>query len=82
MMSKNCFLYFFRLANGISQKQMSMLLATAQGTISKIESGKLELNYEQLSMLSTLYKVSIDYIIYNLINERRRHEKENSGQTA
>lgn len=52
-----------RKACKLTQKQVAELLDVAQPVYQRFESGVFECNYEQLVKLSTIFDVSIDYLL-------------------
>ena len=56
-----------RKKKGITQQKVAHLLGTVQGVYSKWERGVYEPNYENLSMLSCIFDVSIDFLLSDYI---------------
>lgn len=52
-----------RLSSGLTQTQVAEKLGVAQPVYLRFEKGRFECNYEQLVKLSTLFDVSIDYLL-------------------
>lgn len=52
-----------RKEKNLTQTQISELIDVKQGTYSRWESGKLEPNFENLSMLACIFDVSIDFLL-------------------
>lgn len=56
-----------RKKKGFTQQKVAHLLGTVQGVYSKWERGVYEPNYENLSMLSCIFDVSIDFLLSDYI---------------
>lgn len=52
-----------RKSCGLTQKQVAEKLGVAQPVYQRFEKGVFECNYDQLVILSTLFGVSIDYLL-------------------
>ena len=52
-----------RKACKLTQKQVAEMLGVAQPVYQRFESGTFECNYEQLVKLSSIFDVSIDYLL-------------------
>ena len=52
-----------RTAAGLTQKQVADLLGVSQPVYQRFEKGIFECNYEQLSKLSEIFDVTVDYLL-------------------
>lgn len=52
-----------RTAAGLTQKQVANLLGVSQPVYQRFEKGIFECNYEQLSKLSDIFDVTVDYLL-------------------
>lgn len=59
-----------RISQGLTQEELSEMTGIAKGTLEKIESASVEANTTQIAKISTVFKVSADYIIFG--NKERK----------
>lgn len=52
-----------RTKAGLAQKQLSSKLGVAQNTLSHWEQGRYDIDNESLLRLSSLFNVSVDYLL-------------------
>ena len=57
-----------RILKGLSQKEIAKVLNITQGNYSRWESGQIKIGNESLKRLSSLYNVSIDYLLGNSLD--------------
>ncbi|PFX36773.1 transcriptional regulator [Bacillus pseudomycoides] len=68
-----------REANKMSMRQLGELLGVAQTNVSNWENAGIEPNYETLIKISSIFNVSVDYLIGNAhqlenVDEKKRRE--------
>lgn len=70
-----------RKEKNLTQTQISELIDVKQGTYSRWESGKLEPNFENLSMLACIFDVSIDFLLSDYLEmSKERYLKTKGGK--
>ena len=62
-------LFELRLEKNLSQRELAKELNISQGTYNNWENGKTEPSIEDLIEISKLFKVSVDYLIGNQVDE-------------
>ena len=62
-------LFELRLEKNLSQRELAKELNISQGTYNNWENGKTEPSIEDLIEISKLFKVSVDYLIGNQVEE-------------
>ncbi len=71
-------LYELRMEQNLSQRELAKKLNISQGTYNNWENGKTEPSIEDLIEISKLFKVSVDYLIGNQVEEVLMKEDENT----
>lgn len=72
-------LFELRMEQGLSQRELAKKLNISQGTYNNWENGKTQPSIEDLIEISKLFKVSVDYLIGNQVEEEvLNREEENT----
>ncbi len=73
-------LSLLRKDHNMSQSELAEKLGVTQQTVSKYENGSREPDAETLKLLSSIFNVSIDYLLCN--SDNKNDFKENSNSAA
>ena len=71
-------LFELRAEKNLSQRELAKKLNVSQGTYNNWENGKTEPSIEDLIEISKLFKVSVDYLVGNQVEEVSVKEDEST----
>lgn len=75
-------LRLLRINNNLTQKELGLKMNKTEGAIGLYEQGRREVDFETLLFLSKFFKVSIDYLLGNNIDNKLDHKNNYHNELA